>query len=441
MAPSCVPASGFSTAGAALTAEDLLRLRERHGRAIHGLAEVMNFPGVINGDPAVMSKLDAFSDRPIDGHCPQVSGAGLCAYVAAGIGSDHESISPEEAAEKAARGLHVLIREASNAKNLIPLLRAITTANARRFCFCTDDRHPVDLLGEGSIDMLLRRAIEFGVDPMEAFRMATLNAAECHRLPDRGAIAPGRLADLFVFDDLRRPIPRLVMSGGRWIARDGMATFETIARGPLRTSILGRCPVEWSKVDLRVSVGSGRVRVIGVVPEQLVTECRIRELPQAEGFLRTDPSARILKMAVVERHGRGSGSAVGFVEGIGLLRGAIAGTVAHDHHNLVMIGADDASMLTAARAVAESGGGLAAAVGDRVLAHLPLPVAGLMSDLPVEQVRDRYAALLSAVGELGSPPDPFMTMSFMALEVIPALKLTDRGLVDVSKFEFVPLHV
>jgi adenine deaminase len=435
MAPSCVPATTLSSTGARLSAADLVELRGAHAGEIHGLAEVMNFPGVINGDPEVLAKLAAFQDRPIDGHCPGVSGKGLCAYAAAGIRSDHESVTVQEARDKLARGLYVLIRQASNARNLDALCDAVTPANSRRFCFCTDDRNPVDLLERGSIDMMVRRAIERGIDPIDAIRMATLNPAECYGLNDRGAIAPGRLADLFVFDDLRRPTASRVMCGGRWHdhAPAGAAT-------PIPSVVRGRCVVDWSNLNLAVPARSTRIRVIGAIDGQLLTECRIRPMQPRDGHLHADPSRGILKMAVIERHGGTGRRGVGFIEGLGMQRGAIAGTVAHDHHNLVTIGADDESMLSAARAVAESGGGLSAAVGTNVLARLPLPIAGLMSDQPVEQVARAYARLLSAAGELGAAGDPFMTMSFMALEVIPALKLTDLGLVDVTQFEIVDLY-
>ena len=435
MAPSCVPATALSSTGARLSAADLVELRRAHADEIHGLAEVMNFPGVINGDPEVLAKLTAFHDRPIDGHCPGVSGHGLSAYAAAGIRSDHESVTVREAREKLARGLYVLIREASNARNLDALCEAVTPANSRRFCLCTDDRTPVDLLHAGSIDMMVRRAIGRGIDPIDAIRMATLNPAECHGLNDRGAIAPGRLADLFVFDDLRRPTASRVMCGGRW--RDSSPAG---AATPIPAVVRGRCAVDWSSLSLAVPARATRIRVIGAIDGQLLTECRIRPMQPRDGQLHADPARGILKMAVIERHAGTGRRGVGFIEGLGLRRGAIAGTVAHDHHNLVTIGADDESMLSAARAAGEAGGGLAAGGGANGPARLPLPIAGLMSDQPVEQVAEAYTRLLAAAGELGAAGDPFMTMSFMALEVIPALKLTDLGLVDVTQFKIVDLY-
>jgi adenine deaminase len=433
MAPSCVPATDMGTSGAQLMADDLAPLL-RDG-TVRGLAEVMNFPGVILGDPLVQAKLAAFHRTPIDGHCPGVRNSSLNAYIAAGIGSDHESVTVDEAKEKLARGLYVFIREATNARNLRALLPLITPANSRRICFCTDDRQPADLLGDGGIDYMIREAIAFGIDPATAFRLATLNTIEYFGLHDRGAIAPGRVADLMIFDDLHRPTARDVFIAGQSI-RDYRPT-------PLAASwaISNTCGINWDRVDLRIEARGERVRVIGSLPDQLVTEHRVQSASIVNGLAIADASRDLLKMAVIERH-RGTGNVgLGFIQGFGLKTGAIAGTVAHDHHNLVVIGADDLSMMTAARAAAADGsGGLAVADGQQVLATLLLPVAGLMSDRPIEEVRNAYNALLAAAAKLGSSlHDPFMAASFMALEVIPALKLTDQGLVDVEAFSKVDL--
>jgi adenine deaminase len=440
MAPSCVPATDMSTSGGRLDASDLEDLR-RAGIA-HGLAEVMNFPGVIRGDDAMLGKLDAMSGRPIDGHCPGVTGNHLNAYVAAGVGSDHECVGVDEAREKLARGLYLLIREATNARNLDALLPLITRANSRRICFCTDDRTPPDLLNVGSIDHMIRRAIAFGIDPIEAIRMATINTAEWFGLNHLGAIAPGRVANMFVFDDLREPHARLVFSRGRLVARDGRMLADAPISAPDGTRLAARCEVRWDAVNLEIKAKSARVRVIGSLPDQLMTEHRVMPVHQMNGYAIADVSRDLLKMTVIERHHGTGRFGVGFIQGFGLTRGAIAGTVAHDHHNLVSIGADDVSMLTAAHAVAAMGGGLAVAAGENVIAKLPLPVGGLMSDRPIAEVATSYSHLIAAARELGSPlNDPFMAMSFMALEVIPALKLTDHGLVDVEQFKIVDLFV
>ncbi|WP_428938138.1 adenine deaminase [Fontivita pretiosa] len=443
MASSCVPATDMASSGARLDAGELAQLLEQG--EVHGLAEVMNYPGVIAADPQVAAKLQAFCGRPRDGHAPGLGGKALNAYVAAGIGSDHECVSVDEAAEKLARGMYILIRQASTARNLDALLPLVRAANSRRICFCTDDRQPADLLDEGSIDHMVRRAIAHGIDPIEALRMATLNPSEWFGLHDRGAIAPGRLADLIIFDDLANPQARLVYSGGVLAARDGRpCSVAGVQPTAIPDTVRARCILSCHTPNLRVRARSARIRVIGAQAEQLVTEHLIFDATIHDGYVVPDPTRDILKIAVIERHGRGGGIGLGFIHGLGLTRGAIAGTVAHDHHNLIVIGADDESMLTAIRAIVNmGGGGLCAAANQQVLASLPLPVAGLMSDRPITEVRVAYDRLLHAARrDLGSClRDPFMTMSFMALEVIPKLKLTDKGLVDVENFRFVDLFL
>lgn len=433
MAPSCVPATNMATAGAALSAGEIRELRLAD--IAHGLGEVMNFPGVISGQQDVLEKISAMSGRPLDGHAPGISGKRLNSYIAAGIGSDHECVTADEAREKLARGMYVLVREATNARNLDALLPIVTPGNSRRVCFCTDDRTPVELLERGSVDEMLRRAIAFGIDAVEAIRMATLNPAECFGLRHLGAIAPGRLASLFAFEDLKCPRARVVFAKGRPVSPDWDA-------GDTPAQQLGHCSVNWDAIRWDVPATSNRVRVIGSVPDQLITEHRILPANIEAGKAVSDVRRDLLKMMVIERHGKTNNVGVGFIQGFGLRRGAIAGTVAHDHHNLVCIGADDLSMQSAARAVASAGGGLALAAGDHVLAQLPLPIGGLMSDRRIEDVAAGYLSVVNAAGELGSSLcDPFMAMSFMALEVIPSLKLTDRGLVDVEQFKPVGLFV
>lgn len=442
MAPSCVPATHMETNGATLTAADLLPLLQ--DGTVHGLAEVMNFPGVVQGDAEMLAKLAAFASRPRDGHAPALRNQALNAYVTAGIGSEHECTTVEEAAEKLARGLYILIREATNARNLHNLLPLVTPQNSRRLCFCTDDRIPGDLLDQGSIDYMVREAIHFGLDPITAIRLATLNPVEWFGLPDRGAIAPGRVADLLVVADLYAFQPRQVYVAGKLVAEDGRVNESAwpVVPSTLAASVGSTVQVDWTKVDLRIPARGEQLRVIGALEDQLVTESRILPATVVDGYAVADPDRDLLKMAVIERHHGSGATGLGFIQGIGLQRGAMAGTVAHDHHNLVVIGADDGSMLRAAHAVAGMGGGLAIVDGDQVVAQLPLPVAGLMSDQPVATVRAAYDRLIAAAHAQGSElHDPFMAMSFMALEVIPSLKLTDQGLVDVETFSVVDLFV
>ncbi len=439
--PSCVPATRLATSGASLGPAEIGALLPDPG--ILGLAEVMDFRGVVSGDPRMLAEIAAARGRPVDGHSPGLGGRELNAYVAAGIGSDHECASAEEARERLRLGMAIFIREGSAARNLSALLHLVTPLTERRLCFCTDDRQPADLLDEGSIDLLVRRAIAAGVPPLVAIRMATLNPAEHFRLADRGAVAPGRRADLVVFGDLGDLRPELVYSGGVLAARRGVPAGPARAAGPAApdpAQVRDPVRVDGSRTGFRIPAKGGRVRVIGIVPDQIHTG-RLVLLPRvADGCAVADPERDILKIAVVERHRASGRTGLGFVKGMGLREGAIAGTVAHDHHNLIVIGADDASMETAARAAAERGGGLSAARGGSVLALLPLPVAGLMSDEPIERVAEGVRALAGAARALGSPlRDPFMTMSFLGLEVVPALKITDLGLVDVEAQSIVPL--
>jgi adenine deaminase len=402
----------------------------------------MNFPGAIAGDAAVFAKLDAFKGRPIDGHAPGVRGKALNAYLAAGVGSDHECVTADEAREKLSRGMFILIREATNARNLDALLPLITPQNSRRIGFCTDDRTPPDLLRVGSIDEMLRRAIAAGVDPVTAIRCCTLNTAEWFGLHDRGAMAPGRFADFIVFDDLNAPAAHLVFSNGQLVAENGKL-LSTPPTPHVPENLTRSVHVVRDSLKLEVAAKGSKIRVIGSIPDQLITEHRILDATIEKGRVIADPSRDLLKIAVVERH-RGTGKVgVGFIQGFNLKRGAIAGTFGHDHHNIICIGCLDAPMYAAIFAVEKMGGGFVVIDhADEILAALPLPVAGLMSDRPFAEVAAAYEKLLTAARLLGSTlHDPFNAMSFMALEVIPSLKLTDHGLVDVDAFRHVDLFV
>lgn len=438
MAPSCVPATALETSGAAIGPREIARLLE-HPRVL-GLAEVMNYPGVLSGDEEVLAKLLAVGDRPIDGHAPGLAGKDLNAYVAAGIGTDHESTTLEEAREKLRLGMRILIRQGTAERNLKDLLPLVTPENTDAFCFCTDDRHPHDLQDEGHLDALVRMAIGQGMDPLVAIRLATVNPARHYRLQGLGLVAPGYRADLIVFDDLEDLQVRQVFSSGQLVAEDGafLPSLPPPAAAPGK-----ELAVRWEKVDFRIPTGGKRrARVIEVIPGQIVTGRTLAEVKVAQGAALADPEQDLLKIAVIERHGATGNMAVGFVRGFGMPRGALASTVAHDSHNLVVVGASDAEMLAAAREVARLGGGMALVAGERVRAALPLPIAGLISPQPREEVRRQFSLLQEEYRALGGTlDDPFMHLSFLALPVIPALKITDRGLVDVEAFDFVPVMV
>ncbi|HZE20729.1 MAG TPA: adenine deaminase [Desulfobaccales bacterium] len=439
MLPSCVPASPLETSGVRLEAADLEPYR-RHPRVL-GLAEVMNFPGLVAGDPGLLAKLALFPQGPLDGHAPLLSGKGLNAYRLAGIGSDHECTRPAEAREKLALGFYVMLREGSLAKNLSDLLPALTPASRRRAMLVTDDSHPEDLARTGHLNHLLRRAVSLGLDPLSAVTLATLNPAEYFRLRDRGALAPGLAADLVVVSDLTEFRIDKVFKNGTLVVDEGKITLPEVSAPPAPVS-----PLRVKDLDLQVfsppapSAAGSLVKVIGLIPDQLLTDKRLFPAPVRDGRLAADPGRDLLKLAVVERHHGTGNVGLGMVQGFGLPRGALASSVAHDSHNIVVVGAREADMLAAVRHLVDLGGGMAVVAGGRVLADLPLPIAGLISPWPLERVAGAYRRLKQAYHDLGGTlPDPFMALSFLALPVIPALKLTDLGLVDVDRFQIVPL--
>jgi adenine deaminase len=437
MLPSCVPSTEMETAGSKLNAEDLAAMWG--SQWVLGLGEVMNYPGVIFRDWQVLNKIKAADDRPIDGHAPGLSGRDLCAYVAAGIRSDHECTTAEEALEKLQLGMYIMLREGTTARDLEALLPIVTPGNASRCMFVTDDRHLPDLLNEGHIDFAVRKAIRLGLDPITAIQMATINPARYFGLKDKGGIGPGMRADLIVVDDLRELNAHMVFRGGQLVAKDGVLLPQK--EKPKDVRLRSSMNIDWERAqDLRLPVNGSQAKVIGVIPDQLVTESLLEDVKTEDGYAVADVERDILKMAVIERHLASGNVGLGFVKGFGLKSGALASSVAHDSHNLVLIGADDNDMLLAARTVERMRGGLAVAADGRLLASLALPIAGLMSDRPFEEVNASLEALLSTAHGLGCGlHDPFMALSFLALPVIPALKLTDRGLVDVTQFKFVPL--
>lgn len=434
MASSCVPATNMETSGYRLESEDLAPLLENPW--VLGLAEMMNYPGAIYGDEGVLDKLQLFKDRARDGHIPSVTGKPLQAYVASGIGSDHECTTVEEAQEKLRLGMVIFIREGTTTRNLKPLMPLITPQNYQRICFCTDDRQPESLLDVGSIDYMVRTAIAGGIDPIMAIQMGTINTANYFRLYEHGAVVPGRIADMIVFSDLNDLQAEMVFRSGQLVAQNGEVT---VPRQTLRT--VRQKPsmnVNLEGLNFHILALGPKIHVIEGYWDQVVTGHRIMDAKIENGEAVSDTERDILKMAVVERHHATGNIGKGFITGFGLKRGALAGSVAHDHHNIVVIGVDDASMELAVRAVVEMGGGLVAVDGDQVLGRLALPVAGLMSEAPIDEVRRDYDALVAFAQQLGSTMhDPYMCMSFMALEVIPSLKLTDIGLVDVEKFALI----
>lgn len=439
MLPSCVPATGMETSGARLDASDLAPL---FGRAdVLGLGEVMDFPGVVNGDPGVLAKLRAAGPRPIDGHAPGLTGRDLHAYLTAGIGSDHECTRAEEALEKLRLGMHVMLREGSVTRDLEALLPAVTPRTLRRCLLVTDDREPEDLLREGHMDFLVRKAVRLGLDPVAALTMATLNTAEYFGLARMGAVAPGYQADLVVLDDLPDCRVDLVFKRGRLVAAQGRPGWDRVPQpaGAL-TATMNLAPVPAEA--FRIPAAGAEARVIELVPDQIVTRQRVEPPTTRDGEAVADPARDLLKLAVLERHHATGQVGLAFVRGFGLQRGALASTVAHDSHNLVVVGADDESMHLAVRELARMQGGLVAVADGRVLARLPLPVAGLVSDRPLEEVRDAVQQLHAAASSLGAvPARPFMSLAFLALPVVPSLKLTDLGLVDVDRFAQVGLFV
>ena len=438
MASSCIPATDMETSGARLEAEDLAPLLNHPW--VLGLAELMNYPGVALGDEGMLDKIALFKDRVLDGHAPDMTGAMLNAYVTAGVQSEHECTSEEEALEKLRLGLAIFIREGTTTRNLKPLLPLITAENHSAICFCTDDRIPADLIDHGSIDYMLRIAIAEGIDPMLAIRMGSYNTARHFGLKKYGAVAPGRYADFLVVPDLADFRPQQVYRGGVLVAQDGALIGEVPrSRGNDLRSTVNIRPGE---LDFTVKAAGEKIRVIGAIRDQVVTDHLIESAKVVAGCAVSDVERDILKFAIVERHRASGNIGLGFIKGFGLRRGAIAGTVAHDHHNLAVIGVDDGSMKAAVAAIAEMGGGLALADGETVVARLPLPVAGLLSELPIEDVREQYDEMIDAARDLGNQmSDPFMVMSFMGLEVIPKLKLTDLGLVDVEQFVLLELFV
>ena len=432
MASSCVPASQFESPRRPFTPGDIESLLRRH-RTI-GIAEMMNFPGVIAGSPSELAKLKTGLTDHVDGHAPGVRGPGLNAYIAAGIRSDHEATTFEEALEKRRLGMWVMLREASIARNLLDLLPLVKRYGSDRCMFCTDDREPDFIVEQGHINQMVRVAVGDGISPEDAVVMATINPAMYHRLWRLGAIAPGYQADILVLDDLESFQPRQVLKHGappRFVKLD---VPEWVRRS------VSLAPVD--ATSFRIPAGARKIRVMRVIPAQLLTGVDVVAPSVKDGCIVPDAARDLVKIAVVERHHATGRIGLGFATNVGLKRGAFASTVAHDAHNIVALGVDDRDMAACAMRLAEIGGGIVIAYGGRVVEELPLPVAGLMSDRPLAEVHERLQSMERRLNSMGvTMASPFMTLSFLALSVIPELKITDRGLVDVNRFELVPLGI
>lgn len=429
---SCVPATHLETAGAALEAGDLAPFMN-HPQVI-GLAEFMNFPGVLHRDPGCLAKLAAFSERHIDGHAPLVRGMDLNGYLAAGIRTDHETTTLDEAREKLAKGMAVLIREGSVSKDLHALIPLITRDASPFLAFCTDDRNPLDIAEEGHLDFMIRTAIAHGADVLATYRTASLSAARNFGLFDRGFIGPGKRADIVLLDDLAACRVAHVFAGGRLVEEALFADRRPVAPVGL-ASVKSR---HLTPDDFTVRARSGETPVIGVVPGRIITERLSMRLPEQDDAALPDLAQDAIKVTVIERHGRNGGIATGFVHGFGMRHGAIASSVGHDSHNLCVVGVDEPSMAAAANRLIALGGGFAVAEAGEVTAELALPVAGLMSERPFEEVRHGLEGLRSAAKALGVVlAEPFLQVAFLTLPVIPHLKITDKGLVDVDRFDFV----
>jgi adenine deaminase len=437
MFPSCVPATPFETSGAELTHKDMEGFRDN--ARVPGLAEMMNYPGVLFADPETLAKINVFKDKILDGHAPGLMGKDLCAYVFAGIGSDHECTTLEEAREKMRMGMRIMIREGSAAKNLDALLPLVNEHNSRNCFFVTDDLDPADLIEKGHINRLVRKAVAKGLDPIRAIQMASINTARYFRLKSFGAVAPGYRGDVLILEDLKDMKINRVYRSGALVAEDGkfVGPRSSVTGGQLPYSV----NVAWDKVkDLSVLAQGSAINVIQVIPGQIVTKRVVEQAKVTDGRIVADPARDILKIAVIERHHGTGAFAVGFIRGFGLKHGAIACTVAHDSHNIIVVGTNDDDMMAAARHAADMGGGMTAVKNGTVLAALPLPIAGLMSDKSIKEVSQSLEDVVKAAQSMGCElENPFATLSFMALTPIPELKLTDQGLFDSLNFRFVSL--
>jgi adenine deaminase len=441
MLPSSVPATPFENAGAVLDAEELNKLIN-HERIL-GLGELMNYPGVIAADEGILDKLVVAKGKIIDGHGPEIHGRALNAYVAAGVRTEHECSTTEEMINRLRLGMYIQIRQGTAARNLETLVRAVSKENMRRCIFCTDDKHPEDILVGGHIDNNLRLAVKNGVDPISAIKMATINAAECYGLKNLGAIAPGLNADLVVFDNLKDFNAVKVFKDGKIVSENKKVLFEVKEYDYSKVTDTVNIK-DIDNINLELKLSSDIVNIIRLLPYNLITQKETRKVDTDNGIFKFNKNLDILKLAVVERHHATGNIGIGLVEGFKLKNGAIATTVAHDSHNLIVIGDNDEDMHLAIKEAARVGGGITICSEGKVLKTLPLPIAGLISNESMEVVNEKLNEMLNIAYEklkVSKDIDPFMTLAFLALPVIPEVKLTDMGLFDVTKFDFMNVSV
>lgn len=439
MLPSCVPATDFENSGSILEAEDLEELLDEE--TIIGLGEMMNYPGVISGNDKVLDKLTLFKDKVIDGHGPMIKEKDLNAYIVAGIKTEHECSTVEEVLDRIRLGMYVLIREGSAAKDLRNIIKAVNKGNLRRFLFCTDDRHPEDLINEGSIDFNIKLAISLGIDPVDAIIMATLNPSECYGLKGKGAIAPGYIADLVVIDNLNDFNIINVFKNGNLVAENNKALFESKIYLP--ESMTRSVKVKDVKIeDIQILMKTNRANIIGVIEDSLVTEKVVKEVSIDNGYFKFS-NEDILKMVVIERHFATGNIGVGLIENFKLKDGAIGSTIGHDSHNMIVVGDNDEDILTTINELKNIGGGLTIVSKGEVIKSLPLEIGGIMTSRPIEETNAILKEMIKLSHErlnINKNIDPFMTLAFMALPVIPKIKLTDMGLFDVEKFDFIKVY-
>ena len=439
--PSCVPATSLETSGVDLNSYDLALLIGAPW--VLGIAEMMNFPGVVNYDKGVLSKIKLGLEKKkrIDGHAPNLSGKDLNAYVAAGVRSDHECTNPEEAIEKLRLGMYLMVREATGARDLEPLIPVLKKINTRKCMFVTDDRHPKHL--KKHISHMVKKAVSMGINPIKAVQMASLNTAEYFNLQNLGAIAPGYKADILVFSDLEKFEPEMVFKNGKLVAQNGKVIEDLkdfklpVLRGSVNIKYLYH-----EDLQIKVPKDKTKIKTINVIPKQLITQTIYEKITEKDGYAVSNINNDVLKIAVIERHKATGNIGLGFVKGFGLTSGAIASTVAHDSHNMIVIGTNDDDMYYAAVELVKSQGGKIIVENGKTLAHLKLPIAGVMSDMPFEKVCEKIEELNIAAKQIGCKiDDPFMSMAFLSLSVIPELKITDKGLIDVNSFEITDLFV